>query len=340
MAPAAATDSCEPLNGQLRSHTPSQLSVQAGYSRESQVSKEDCEALLQPPPSPPPPPPRPVGERPPRRLGLASEVEEHQRRDFIVGYYRLEQPRLQHLISCHNETLNIWTHFVGTIYFAIRGFAWISAQMSQDQNSALIDQSQVYYSSLVVLLLISGGYCMGSSTVFHWCSCSPIKEHACYLSLDRSGILTFICSSFLVGISMGYSCVPEIQKVYLVLTCISCIGMVASLTIPQLQSYTTMILLAGGLWGLIPTLHWFLFVANKTMMDEIGSGIALGALLFLVSAFWYFSGLPERLAPGRFDLVGTSHQIFHCFVFVACAVFVESLIHLRWLLLFEPAFCN
>lgn len=27
--------------------------------------------------------------------------------------------------------------------------------------------------------------------------------------------------------------------------------------------------------------------------------------------------MPERFAPGRFDYVGASHQIFHCFILAA-----------------------
>ena len=35
------------------------------------------------------------------------------------------------------------------------------------------------------------------------------------------------------------------------------------------------------------------------------------ALFYLVGAAIYASRVPERFAPGKFDLIGHSHQIFH-----------------------------
>lgn len=45
----------------------------------------------------------------------------------------------------------------------------------------------------------------------------------------------------------------------------------------------------------------------------------LQGALYVIGAMIYAGRVPERWAPGRFDLVGASHQVFHCFV-VAAAV--------------------
>lgn len=34
-------------------------------------------------------------------------------------------------------------------------------------------------------------------------------------------------------------------------------------------------------------------------------------LLFLLSAFFFSCPVPERFSPGRFDIVGHGHQLFH-----------------------------
>jgi adiponectin receptor len=39
--------------------------------------------------------------------------------------------------------------------------------------------------------------------------------------------------------------------------------------------------------------------------------------LYILGAGIYAARVPERLMPGRFDIVGSSHQIFH--VLVVCA---------------------
>jgi adiponectin receptor len=41
---------------------------------------------------------------------------------------------------------------------------------------------------------------------------------------------------------------------------------------------------------------------------------------YIVGVLIYVSRLPERWFPGRFDLLGNSHNIWHCFV-VAAALF-------------------
>lgn len=289
---------------------------------------------------PPPPPPPAVGRRPRKTLGLASEVPEHQRSKFIVGYYRLERPRLQQLFAWHNETLNIWTHLIGTIYFVVRGFTWIRARALVHDKGIPGHTSSVYDSAMVLLVLVSSGSCMAASSFFHWRSCTPKREHMCLVSFDRSGIVCFIFSSFFGGISLGYSCFPTVQKVYLVLTVFASVGMAASLTFPALQECSRWILFVGGLWGLIPTLHWYFFIATKTMLDEFGAGMVAMTILYILSGFVYSSGFPERLAPGMFDLVGASHQLFHCFVFGGAAIYMECIIRIHGLMVLGPALCQ
>jgi adiponectin receptor len=48
--------------------------------------------------------------------------------------------------------------------------------------------------------------------------------------------------------------------------------------------------------------------------------ILLGGLVYAAGAGIYVSRVPERCYPGKFDLCGASHQIFHCAVIVACCL--------------------
>ncbi len=42
---------------------------------------------------------------------------------------------------------------------------------------------------------------------------------------------------------------------------------------------------------------------------------SLGGITYILGCLIYISRTPERWYPGRFDLVGSSHQIWHVFVF-------------------------
>ena len=45
--------------------------------------------------------------------------------------------------------------------------------------------------------------------------------------------------------------------------------------------------------------------------------LLLQGALYIIGAGIYACRIPERWAPGRFDIWGSSHQIFHGFVLVA-----------------------
>lgn len=42
--------------------------------------------------------------------------------------------------------------------------------------------------------------------------------------------------------------------------------------------------------------------------------LAAGGACYIFGAILYAARIPEKLSPGRFDLIGSSHQIFHMFV--------------------------
>jgi adiponectin receptor len=48
--------------------------------------------------------------------------------------------------------------------------------------------------------------------------------------------------------------------------------------------------------------------------------------LYIIGAGLYASRTPERKWPGRFDVFGASHQIFHLLVLAAAAVHLRGLV--------------
>ena len=49
-------------------------------------------------------------------------------------------------------------------------------------------------------------------------------------------------------------------------------------------------------------------------------------LLYTIGAALYAARVPERWYPGRFDVVGSSHQIFHVLVVTAAVVHLIGLL--------------
>jgi adiponectin receptor len=67
-------------------------------------------------------------------------------------------------------------------------------------------------------------------------------------------------------------------------------------------------------------------------------------MTYIMGAIFYMTKFPERLYPGKFDLLGNSHQIFHIFVIMAALIYYFSMKyiadarlnhHFKDLLLFE-----
>ena len=60
--------------------------------------------------------------------------------------------------------------------------------------------------------------------------------------------------------------------------------------------------------------------------DSVQANLFLYKLLatfcsYMVGFMFYASQFPEKRWPGRFDLLGHSHQIWHIFVFVGALLF-------------------
>jgi channel protein (hemolysin III family) len=47
---------------------------------------------------------------------------------------------------------------------------------------------------------------------------------------------------------------------------------------------------------------------------------AIGGAIYIAGALIYVFRIPERFKPGKFDLCGASHQIFHFAVIIACCL--------------------
>lgn len=57
--------------------------------------------------------------------------------------------------------------------------------------------------------------------------------------------------------------------------------------------------------------------ANEYMIKIRWYIYAAGGLIYILGAMIYILRMPERWSPGRFDLCGASHQIFHIMVVTA-----------------------
>jgi adiponectin receptor len=82
-----------------------------------------------------------------------------------------------------------------------------------------------------------------------------------------------------------------------------------------------MAFLSFGLSGLIPIAHGLIIYGFHRMW--VASGLPyylLESLLLILGSFFYAKRCPESLRPGKYDIWGCSHSIFHVLVVLATAV--------------------
>ncbi|KAK0532890.1 hypothetical protein OC835_003183 [Tilletia horrida] len=95
---------------------------------------------------------------------------------------------------------------------------------------------------------------------------------------------------------------------------------------PQYRPVRTTLFIGLGLSAVFPVIHVCAMYGYETVSQIMGLSyvIASGAM-YIVGACLYMARIPERFAPGRFDLLGASHQIFHVFILLAALLHYISL---------------
>lgn len=79
--------------------------------------------------------------------------------------------------------------------------------------------------------------------------------------------------------------------------------------------HRTLTFIGLGLSAVFPVAHMLMSKGLERARTEGGIDyLAAGGACYIFGAILYAARIPEKLSPGRFDLIGSSHQIFHFFV--------------------------
>ncbi|XP_015893886.2 heptahelical transmembrane protein 1 [Ziziphus jujuba] len=178
--------------------------------------------------------------------------------EFILNYYRVNWPLKEAFFSAlkwHNETLNVWTHFLGFVLFLVLtvanfmevphvadliGFFTRSIPITADTNvsqaiqdyyteaTKLIDLKQVTSTEMNLgsgnkgvaqwpFLVFLGGsmFCLLSSSICHLFSCHSRNLNIFLLQIDYVGITIMIITSFFPPIYYIFQCDSNWHFAYL-----------------------------------------------------------------------------------------------------------------------------
>ncbi|XP_047119033.1 progestin and adipoQ receptor family member 3-like [Schistocerca piceifrons] len=250
------------------------------------------------------------------RLLTVDEAPEHMRFNPYIrtGYRDVLSPAacIESAFWWTNETINIWSHVFGWMLLGGLG-----ARVLVGYRDIIPPSQLVVFIGVIVCAQIT----MALSTLYHVFVCASQRCHELFLTLDMLGIIISLLSMFLSGVQYAFWC-HEWWRHFYTATVALMLGVALVAQLPWLGVPLLVrqgVLLAWAGYGMVPTVHlaamhggWASPVV-KIFLPRILELYAIGGTAFLI----YCTKIPERWFPGRLDVVGSSHQIWHALVVLA-----------------------
>ena len=217
----------------------------------------------------------------------------------------------------HMETVNIWTHLLGSAVFVAIGvtfYQYILASHDLPRSAGDLFAFGISITAAAV--------CFGLSATFHTLRSHSYKVHHFWGKMDILGICVLALGGGMSMTFYAFYCSPATQRAYWTINAASA-GAAAIILFDTGGGGTKMRTLRGGIFSLLaitaisPAFHSVGLTGWTRACDEIGAHWYLAEALSLLLGVGLFVGrFPERLSPGTFDIWGHSHQLFH-----SCALF-------------------
>ncbi|KAL4181770.1 hypothetical protein AMTRI_Chr12g239060 [Amborella trichopoda] len=241
--------------------------------------------------------------------------------EYIIGHYRSEWPLKEIFLSIftiHNETLNVWT--------------------IKDDVGNMIAPLLVRPITRWPFFAFLGGamFCLLASSTCHLLSCHSRRLAYIMLRLDYAGIAALIATSFYPPVYYSFMCEPFFQ--YLYLSSITLLGVATVIFSllpvfqnPEFRTIRAWLFFGMGVSGVAPILHKLVVYGDQPeAIHTTGYEILMG-IFYGLGALVYATRIPERWMPGKFDIAGHSHQLFHVLVVAgAYTHYHAGLVYLRW----------
>ncbi|KAI2411364.1 hypothetical protein LOY90_002187, partial [Ophidiomyces ophidiicola] len=230
------------------------------------------------------------------------------------------------LTYVHNETVNIYSHLLPSL-LSLPVFFTIYTAVSSRYESAS-------YADIAVFSCFFAGaaFCLGMSAIYH-----TISNHSPFVAYignacDYVGIVGLIVGSFVPSIYYGFYCWPRLQILYWSMISLLGVGCAAVAAIPRFRSpswrpFRAAMFVSMGLSAVFPVIHSIVIFGLSEVRRQGLSWLLLQGSLYILGAVIYAARVPERLRPGKFDIVGHSHQIFHVLVVMAACAHFRGLLH-------------
>ena len=234
-------------------------------------------------------------------------------RYIVSGYRKSNSNKLGCIISIfkiHNETINIWTHFIGLLYFLN------NLILNVNENTAL-----VLYEIVCVI-------CFGISTIYHTYMPYSQQNYMLLLKLDLISIILNIVTSNILIYHYWFWCYDYIKKIYYIISLLYLgVGFVILLNVDIIKQYNY-ILAYYSLYnlGIVISYYHINIISHGNVNEIIKYNFIKPLQYFGIGFIIYTTKMPERIISQYFDIYGSSHQLWHIFSFMGSYYYHEEII--------------
>jgi len=179
----------------------------------------------------------------------------------------------------------------------------------------------------MVVNLVSAVICLGLSAVYHqFMFCS---KHVCdkLATLDYGGICVLIMGSCYPAIFYPFACEPffNIRNTFLIIitagaTCAFLSLLNDRLAGSECKGYRAGMFTVLGVSSLGPLVYLAYTDGGVYVSYFSLKPFVIGGFTYFFGAVLYAFKIPEVFVKGRFDIIGSSHQLFHIFVVVGAMI--------------------
>ncbi|KAI1476999.1 HlyIII-domain-containing protein [Daldinia eschscholtzii] len=216
------------------------------------------------------------------------------RRDnhYIISGYRPDSNSywrsFTSIFYVHNESVNIWTHLLGALFFPAVG-AWLYHVIAPRYGSA--NSSDI----LVFACFFTGAVlCLGMSATYRYHN--TLSNHSEEVAkwgnkLDYSGIVFLIVGSYVPALYYGLFCQPKLMTVYLYgifILGFGCgvVSWVEKFRTPLWRPYRAAIFVGLGFSGVVPICHALRIYGYRALDERMGlNWVLLQGFLYIFGAF-------------------------------------------------------
>ena len=241
--------------------------------------------------------------------------------EFVFSGYRSTKSWWEcthSVFRVHNETVNIWTHLMGAL-------VWI---LMMDATDAMLRYNRVddVTKSVLKLCFLMCIAMPVFSTTYHTYKCVNEKLYRVLLSLDIVGIHLLMFARTMTEAYVVFYCD---RSAWLNLVMISSLPAFA-LGVYGAWTRTQWPFIPAVLLAHIPVIS-FLLGSSEVNAPRIARYLTLslsGSVTGIVAFVLFMYRIPECFYPGKFDIVGSSHQWWHVFTWIGPTLVLLGMLEL------------